>query len=616
MYLRHLLIFAVPFAAIISVVQSSNPVGYVFPIEFKFGAASSAYQSEGAPDKRGVANWDKFLMDDPRQVIDVSNADNAAKSYEFYKKDVEALKKINANFYRFSFSWPRILPTGELDSKNVEGIEYYHKLIDELIDNNIEPLAVMFHWDMPQALEEKGGWRNPIIIDYFSQYAAVLFNEYGTKVKNWITMNEQSVICGLGYGVGIYAPGVQEPGVADYLCSYHTTLAHARAYHLYKDIYKNIQYGRVGNIYNVLFFFPEDPTNEKHILASERAMQFITGFYLHPLIHGDYPEHVLEYIILHPEVSRLNATELEYVKGTLDFMGVNYFTSRIIRSKEIEDYSVPSYCKDVFCGGYVDTDWPKSSSFWLYAVPEGLYRSLQWIKTNYNNIDVIVTANGWNDENGTRDVSRIDYLQSHIEAVFIALQKGCNVIGYTVWSLTDSFEWTAGFSERFGIFEIDFNDDNRDRKMKDSAKYLAEVYRTQTVNQSKPYESYGLYTHKVLPENRNENYMPKGFPYQYFRELRSNRHRREVDDDGHENKSPADKSTGYLKSAVEKTVEFISGITNSLQKDKDQDVDDIDSAYTINNEESTEKVDFVYNNDFKTEVCAEQDKADDNCPDL
>lgn len=253
--------------------ESTTPpvekISFKFPDTFKFGLATSAYQIEGGwnADGKGESVWDRLVHDHPDAIADGSNGDDAAKSYELYKDDVKILKGIGAQFYRFSIAWTRIMPNGDLSSRNQAGIDYYHKLIDELIANGIEPMVTMYHWDMPQYIEDLGGFANPMIIDYFEQYARVLFAEYGSKVKRWITFNEPAVYCTQFNVLKTY-------GVGDFLCGHNTILAHAKVYHLYKDEFFAAQQGQVGITLNVHHAFPEDPNNPAHIEAAERYLQF------------------------------------------------------------------------------------------------------------------------------------------------------------------------------------------------------------------------------------------------------------------------------------------------------------------------------------------------------
>lgn len=246
-----------------------------FPKNFKFGTATSSYQIEGAwnVDGKGPNIWDHFIHNNSNVIDDGLNADDAALSYYYYKEDIKALKELNTEFYRFSISWSRILPNGSLTSYNQLGVDYYHKVIDEVLANGIEPIVTIYHWELPQTLEEIGGWRSPLIVEYFADYARLLFREYGDKIQKWITVNEINVYCNLGYGDGIFAPGVRLSGIADYECTHNSIMAHARAYHIYKSEF-SYQKGRLGLGLQTNYHFPKDPNNVSHVEASYRGMQF------------------------------------------------------------------------------------------------------------------------------------------------------------------------------------------------------------------------------------------------------------------------------------------------------------------------------------------------------
>lgn len=248
-----------------------------FPDNFKFGTASAAYQIEGAwnVDGRGPSIWDTFTHNYPERIADGMNGDDAAKSYFLYPEDVRALSDINAEFYRFSVSWSRVLPTGAIESRNQLGIDYYNRVIDELLAHDIQPVITMYHWDMPQAIQDKGGLINPIFVDYFEDYADLLYAEFGDRVKEWITFNEPFVHCSLGYAEAIWPPLINNLGTGDYHCAHYTLLSHARAYRLYREKYYAEQKGRVGITLNINYGIPENPNDPKHIEAQNRYMQFM-----------------------------------------------------------------------------------------------------------------------------------------------------------------------------------------------------------------------------------------------------------------------------------------------------------------------------------------------------
>lgn len=255
---------------------------YTFPDDFVFGTATAAYQVEGAWDEdgKGESIWDRGTHDHANLVADHSNGDIACDSYHKYKEDVQLLKDLGVDFYRFSISWPRILPTGKNDQINQLGIDYYNNLIDELIANSITPYVTMFHWDLPQALENEGGWLNRSTADHFANYARVLFENFGDRVKYWMTLNEIMSFCEYGYGTGSFAPYISSPGVGDYQCTHVALLAHGKTFRLYDNEFRATQNGKIGIAIDTAWYEPNDPNKEADKEAAEVALQMNVGIYI------------------------------------------------------------------------------------------------------------------------------------------------------------------------------------------------------------------------------------------------------------------------------------------------------------------------------------------------
>ena len=261
-----------------------------FPPNFLFGAATAAYQIEGAwnVSDKGESTWDRFVHDGRSRVYNNETGDVAANSYYQYKEDVAILKMLGFNSYRFSVSWPRILPTGFSNNISKDGVQYYHNVIDELIANNIEPILTIYHWDHPQVLEDMGGWLNDEMVDWFGDYARVIFREYGSKVNKFIPINEPIAICKNGYSLGIHAPGKTLHGIGEYLCMHNVLKSHARAYRIYEAEFKNMYGGQVGVLINLSAYMPQNPDSAD---AAETSFQFNVGWSMHPIYSkkGDYP---------------------------------------------------------------------------------------------------------------------------------------------------------------------------------------------------------------------------------------------------------------------------------------------------------------------------------------
>ncbi|XP_031639720.1 myrosinase 1-like, partial [Contarinia nasturtii] len=257
---------------IVEIVVAKNGSSQHFPENFLFGVSSSAYQIEGGwdSDGKGPSIWDEFTHLHPEKIVDRQNGDVGANSYEYYLDDVEAVKSLNMNFYRFSISWTRILPTGDITQVNEKGIEYYNKIINKLIEYKIEPMVTMYHFDLPAHLQLLGGFANSAIVQYFEEYANLLFNRFGDRVKYWITINEAAEFCVKGYGGKIHAPGINAHGKGEYLCVHNALKSHAVAYHLYKREYYNQYKGQVGIALDSSFFY----SDSNDTVVVNREMQF------------------------------------------------------------------------------------------------------------------------------------------------------------------------------------------------------------------------------------------------------------------------------------------------------------------------------------------------------
>lgn len=424
---------------------------------FLFGVATASYQVEGAFDEdgRGLSVWDEFTYRDPSPIFDKSNGDIASDSYHQLDRDLELIRSLGVQTYRFSISWSRILPTGEANHINEAGVAYYNRLINGLLAMKVIPFVTMFHWDTPLTLQRQfGGFANKVIVHYFEDYAKVLFQQFGDRVKNWMTFNEPNVFCGDGYGSDTAAPGMNFRGVGDYLCMHHVILSHALVYHMYQREFKDDQNGAIGITLNNRFAFKKGNGSE----VIDRFMTFTLGWKMDPLFdrpfHG-YPEDMNAQIKRnsdaegrsHSRLPEFAADEEELFQGkVVDFLGLNYYTSRIVSPGLYSPDAAPSYDKDLNVTVSVDSEWIRAKSSWLYSVPEGLYHLLLWIKQRYNSPLIYITENGWSDEGETNDLDRVNYLEDHLIAVKRAVTEGVDVRGYFHWSLMDNFEWERGYS--------------------------------------------------------------------------------------------------------------------------------------------------------------------------
>lgn len=421
----------------------------------------------------------------PGKVVDGSSGDDGPDSYFHYKEDVRLIREAGMQFYRFSISWPRVMSDGTVPSKNEAGLQYYDDLINELIANGIEPIVTMYHWDMPSRIQDLGGLASSMFPLYFEQYAKVLFERYGDRVKQWITFNEPNIYCTLGYVNGVFPPGYSVAG-GEYYCIYHTQLAHAKAYHLYNDRFRATQRGRVGITFMSYGFFPKDPANPEDVAATERAIQFHLGVYAQPIMLGGFPSIVKESVDRFSleegrAWSRLPEYDEEtrnYVKGSYDFFGLNYYTSQLVEATTTPSKN-PNIVDDPRVNYSVDPSWVRGSPEWLYCAPNGLKMLLLWINEKYNGVEIMVTENGWADESALDDGDRVEYLRQHLNAVLEAIDEGANVSAHTTWSVLDVFEWTAGYSINFGIHSVD--PVTKARTAKKSVNFLKELTSTRTL---------------------------------------------------------------------------------------------------------------------------------------
>ncbi|CAF4869183.1 unnamed protein product [Pieris macdunnoughi] len=475
-------------------VSPKSKVRY-FPDGFIFGASTSSYQIEGGAfdDGKGLSIWDIATHMDPSPIRDQSTGDIATDSYNLYKRDVEIMNEIGLDFYRFSVSWPRVLPGGFSNYINQAGINYYNNLINEMLKNNIVPFLTIYHWDLPQELQKLGGWANPAIVDWFTDYANVLFEHFGDRVKYWMTINEPKQICYEGYGSDKKAPMVNISGVAEYLCAKNVLLAHASAYRLYDEVYRERQNGTVGIAISFTWAEPASDSEEDQQAALD-ARQFDWGQYTNPIYSkdGDFPIEMKRNIAAksaeqgfkRSRLPELTAAEVMTIRGSADFLALNTYSSKLVyRDASVDGmYAVPSYMDDMGTVFIKDPTWPQAESSWLQEVPWGFYKLLLEVNRLYDNPRIYVTENGWSTAGGLQDEDRIRYLRNYLSALLDALEAGCDVRGYCVWSMIDNFEWMAGYSEKFGLYEVDFSSPDRSRTPRKSAFVYKEIIKSKSLN--------------------------------------------------------------------------------------------------------------------------------------
>jgi beta-glucosidase len=433
-----------------------------FGPDFKWGVAASSYQTEGDwnLDGKSESNWDYFSRI-PGKIENGENADVAADFYHRYSEDIDLIKAMNFKIFRFSVSWPRILPAGT-GAVNSKGLDFYHKVIDKCLSVGIEPWITIYHWDMPQVLEAQGGWANRKIIDWFSEYVDILTREYGSKVKNWIVMNEQLAFTGNGYMNGVFAPGRKSLGA--FMKSVHySVLCNAEGGRI---IRKNVPGANIGTTLANTYVESIDQ-KEKNIEAAARMDAIMNRLFIEPCLGLGYPENTVP--LLKKLKSLYEDGDEEEMVFDFDFIGIQYYYRTVakksimpgMRAKEImtSERGVPVNVM----GGEI--------------YPEGLYQILKKFSQYKGIRNLIVTENGTCvpdklENERIHDKDRIDYFKNHLSAVLKAKREGVNVNGYFVWSPTDNFEWDKGYSPRFGLVYVDF--ETLERYIKDSGFWFME----------------------------------------------------------------------------------------------------------------------------------------------
>ncbi|XP_078446555.1 beta-glucosidase 22-like [Wolffia australiana] len=455
-----------------------------FPPEFVFGASTSAYQVEGVvnEDGRGVSVWDTFSHSGGTR--DGSNGDVTADGYHHYKEDVKLMSEIGLEGYRFSISWPRIIPNGR-GAVNKKGIEFYNNLIDELISHGIQPHVTLFHYDLPQVLEDEyGGWLSPKIIDDFVAFADICFNEFGDRVLHWTTFNEPNILSIGAYSEGIFPPkrcsqpfGFVNCTAGDsttepYLVLHNFLLAHASVAELYRTKYKEIQNGFIGiNIY-AFQFYPKT-NSAADIAAAQRAIDFWCGWVLHPVIFGDYQETLKERV--RSRLPHFTKDQSRFLKGTIDFIGINYYSSLYVSViAEKSQLDAEDFFGDMGVQISVSKDSTAGEEFnpeFLPVDPDGLESLLLALASRYGNLPIFVHEHGIGTSYNKTvdDPERVDVIRRSTQNVLSAIRGGSNCKGYFVWSFLDVFEIITGFITRYGLYYVDFEDKSRKRQPKLSA---------------------------------------------------------------------------------------------------------------------------------------------------
>ncbi|KAK2999038.1 hypothetical protein RJ639_023402 [Escallonia herrerae] len=480
-----------------------------FPEGFLFGASTSAFQIEGAVDEggRGPSIWDTFARD---QGLD--GWQEGTNHYHRYEEDLKLVNYMGLDSYRFSISWSRVLPTGKLSGgKNQEGITFYNNLINKLLAAGIIPVVTLSHWDIPQGLDDEyGGFLSPDITKDFLDFANLCFTEFGDRVKYWITFCGPWSLAYTGYGTGTIAPGrgassssvetfasrrllppdltfsrpyrtrihraaSGDPGTEPYLVGHHQLLAHAAAVKLYRENYESTQKGKIGIILQQIW--PVALTDSKEDrAATQRSIDYMLGWFMDPLYKGDYPDSMKDFV--GSRLPSFKDEESKMVRGSYDFIALNYYTATYVRDAPDTATGPPSVVTDPRVAYETERDGGGSS--WIRVYPVGIQEFMVYMKEKYDNPAIFISENGIDEMNdplltlweSLTDHWRVSYYQRHLSYLRRAItDNGVNVKGYFIWSLTDNFEWAASIYSRFGNVYIDY-DNGHTRNPKLSAEWF------------------------------------------------------------------------------------------------------------------------------------------------
>jgi len=470
---------------------TTRPSGRTFPADFLWGSATASYQIEGAvtEDGRLPSIWDTFCAT-PGKVLDGDTGEVAADHYHRVTEDVALMKDLGLQAYRFSIAWPRVQPTGSGEF-NQAGLDFYAGLVDELLAAGIKPVATLYHWDLPQPLEDAGGWANRQTALNFAVYARRLAEVLGDKVHLWTTLNEPWCSAFLGYASGVHAPGVTD-GATALAAVHHLNLAHGLAGRAIREVLGErapISVTLNLHVTRAATDAPED------VEAKRRIDTVANEVFLGPMLDGAYPKEVFADTADVTDWSFVQDGDLELIKIPLEVLGINYYSTGRVRSGTPpvgdggpgpDGHKTSEHTPWV---GAVDVEFlpqpgPHTSMGWNIE-PEGLVDLLLEMHERYPHLPLAVTENGaaFEDEvteaGRVHDVRRVQYLHDHIDAVGEAIERGADVRGYFVWSLMDNFEWAYGYSKRFGIIRVDY--DTLARTEKDSGRWYRELVRTRTI---------------------------------------------------------------------------------------------------------------------------------------
>jgi beta-glucosidase len=441
----------------------------MFPKDFVWGFATSSYQIEGAvnEDGRGESIWDRFAHT-PGKTIDGTNGDVACDHYHRYAEDVELLRQLGAQAYRFSIAWPRILPQGT-GAVNQAGLDFYDRLVDALLKAKITPYVTLYHWDLPQVLEDRGGWTNRETAYAFAEYTEVVVKRLGDRVQQWMTHNEPWCTAFLGYQNGYFAPGLKDLGKA-LQATHYLLLSHGLAVPVIRE--HGGEQAKVGIVLNLTPAYPATESPEDSA-AVQRFDGFFNRWFLDPVVGRGYPQDMWTYY--GSAVPTIAPDDLKIIAAPTDFLGVNYYNRAYLADAPENDGLL--HTRDIG-----DPSKERTADREIY--PEGFYDLMTWLHRDYGFPAYYIAENGaafadqLADDNQVHDDRRVAFLQAHFEQAIRSINAGVPLIGYFVWSLMDNFEWASGYTLRYGITYVDFK--TQQRIIKDSGLWVRDFIAPQT----------------------------------------------------------------------------------------------------------------------------------------
>lgn len=458
----------------------TNNIQYKFPENFWWGSSASATQTEGAAnlDGKGKNIWDHWYEIEPNRFFNGVGPENTSQFYTKYKEDIRLMKEIGHNSFRLSISWARLIPsgTGEVNQK---AVEFYNSVIDEMIENGVEPFVNLFHFDMPLELQEKGGWVNRDTVDAFVHYAKTAFELFGDRVTKWFTHNEPIVPVEGGYMYDFHYPNEVDFKKAVQV-AFHSILSSAKAIKEYKAL------GQTGDIGIILNLTPSYPRSQNpgDLKASALADAFFNRSFLDPSVKGTFPKELVELLKKHDHLPVYEQEDLEVIAtNTVDLLGVNYYQPRRVKAKEHMSHPDAPFMPDRFFDNYVMPGRKMNPHRGWEIYEKGVYDILTNLRENYGNIPCFISENGmgvegeekFRDENGMiQDDYRIEFIREHLKWVHKALEEGSNVKGYHLWTFMDNWSWSNAYKNRYGFVSVNL-DKEAERTVKKSGYWFKEV---------------------------------------------------------------------------------------------------------------------------------------------